>query len=56
MPNRVPHCSECDLMKSYDYVYKCYFCDHEEREDDVGRVGVGNPPKTSPGWCPKRNV
>lgn len=52
--NRVPHCKECDCLKIYDYVYKCYYCDHENRTDDIGKLGVDYPPKTSPKWCPKR--
>lgn len=54
MENRVPHCSECEFLKYIDYAYKNYYCDHEDRENDMGYVGVDNPPKTSPVWCPKR--
>ena len=35
-------------------MYKNYYCDHEDRENDMGYVSVDNPPKTSPIWCPKR--
>ncbi len=52
--NRVPQCNECKFMKMYDYRYKNYYCDHEKRYDDLGRLGVGYPPKTSPAWCPLR--
>ena len=52
--NRVPHCSECEFMKMYDYTYKNYYCDHEDRIDDMGKLGVDHPPKTSPVWCPLR--
>ena len=51
---RVPHCSECEFMKMYDYVYKNYYCDHDNRIDDMGKLGVDHPPKTSPIWCPLR--
>lgn len=54
MLNKVPHCSECEYMKCIDFAYKNYYCDHEERQDDMGYVGVDKPPKTSPEWCPKR--
>jgi hypothetical protein len=54
MANRVPHCSECEYLKCVDYMYKNYYCDHEYRTDDMGKVGVDNPPETSPAWCPKR--
>ena len=52
--NRVPHCNECDYLRIYDHVYTCYYCDHEDRENDMGSLGVDHPPKTSPKWCPKR--
>lgn len=54
MANKVPHCSGCEYLKYIDYAYKNYYCDHEDRTDDMGYVGVDNPPKTSPVWCPKR--
>lgn len=67
--NTVPHCSECEFLKMYDFMtnvkntcdfsherfkYKNYYCDHEDRSDDMGKLGVDYPPKTSPEWCPKR--
>lgn len=52
--DRVQHCSDCEFMKMYDYVYRNYYCDHEYRTDDMGKLGVNHPPKTSPKWCPKR--
>lgn len=52
--NRVPHCCECEYLKCIGIMYKNYYCDHEGRCDDMGKVGVDNPPVTSPVWCPKR--
>ncbi len=52
--NKVPHCSECEYLKMYDYIYKNYYCDNEDRTDDMGKLGVDHPPKTSPKWCPLR--
>ena len=54
MANKVPHCSEREFLKCMDYAYKNYYCDHEERENDMGYVGVDPPPVTSPVRCPKR--
>lgn len=51
---KVPQCSGCEFMKMYDYAYKNYYCDHEDRIDDMGRLGSGHLPKTSPVWCPLR--
>lgn len=52
--NRVPHCAECDFMRLYDYSNRICYCDHAERIDDMGKLGVDHPPKISPDWCPLR--
>lgn len=54
MMSVIPRCSECDFLKIYDYTYKCYYCDHDNRIDDMGKISVNYPPKVSPEWCPKR--
>ena len=41
-------------MRMYDYGNKIYYCDHEDRTDDKGKLYVTHPPKTSPVWCPLR--
>lgn len=51
---RVPHCTECQFMKMYDITYKNYYCDNEYRTNEMGKLGVDYPPKTSPKWCPLR--
>lgn len=56
LSKRVPHCEGCEYVKCIDYVYKNYYCDNEDRTDDMGKLGVDNPPKTSPKWCPKRKI
>ena len=52
--DRVSHCAKCEFMKMYDYGNRIYYCDHEERIDDMGKLSVDHPPKTSPEWCPLR--
>ena len=52
--NRMQNCAECDFMKKYDYGNKIYYCDHEDRIDDMGKLSVDHPTKTSPEWCPLR--
>ena len=52
--NRVPHCAECEYMKKYDYGKKIYYCDHTDRIDDMGKLGVEDLPEGSPAWCPLR--
>lgn len=51
---KVPHCSECEFMKKYDYGNKIYYCDHADRTDDMGKLSADVPLKTSPVWCPLR--
>ena len=48
-------CKKCKFRKRYDYGKKIYYCDHENRIDDMGKLGVGEIPEGSPEWCPMRN-
>ena len=52
--NKVPHCSECEYMRMYDYTYKNHYCDHEDRIDDMGKLSMDNLMDASPEWCPLR--
>lgn len=52
--NKVQNCAECEFMKKYNYGNKIYYCNHEDRTDDIGKVGVEHLPKISPEWCPLR--
>lgn len=47
-------CSECKFMKMYDYGNRIYYCDHEDRTDEMGKLGVGDVPGICPEWCPLR--
>lgn len=46
------NCAECDFMRMYNYGNKIYYCNHPDRIDDMGKLSVDDPPKTSPEWCP----
>ncbi len=48
-------CSECEFMRMYNYGNKIYYCDHEDRLDDMGKLGVDHLPETSPEWCPVKS-
>lgn len=53
--NRVPHCSDCERCKSMYFIFDDYYCCEENEPTQVyGLLGVDNPQKTSPVWCPKR--
>lgn len=49
------HCrAECEFMKNYEYDKKIYYCDHPDRIDDMGKLGIDELPQKSPEWCPLR--
>lgn len=52
--NRTQNCAGCEFMKMYDYGKKIYYCDHEGRIDDMGKLSAESLPWTSPVWCPLR--
>lgn len=41
--NKEKNCTECDFIKMYDYGNKIYYCYHEGRTDDMGKLGVKVP-------------
>ena len=47
-------CSECEFMKMYDYGNRIYYCDHEDRTDEMGKLGVGDISRVCPEWCSLR--
>lgn len=47
-------CSECENMKAYDYGNRIYYCDHEDRTDEMGKLSIGDVPRICPEWCPLR--
>ena len=52
--HRTQNCVECEFMRMYDYGNKIYYCDHVDRTDDMGKLGVAKLPEGSPVWCPLR--
>ena len=50
--NKILNCSVCEFKKMFNYGNKIYYCDNEDRIDDMGKLGVGDVSKTSPEWCP----
>ena len=53
--NKAKNCTECEFMKMYNYGSRIYYCDNEDRIDDIGKLSVDDPPKASPEWCPLIN-
>lgn len=51
-PDKEIGCSRCGFMREYGYGRKIYYCDHGNRIDDMGKIGVGGLPGTVPEWCP----
>lgn len=54
--NKVPECKECEYVRMYDYRKRIYYCDNEDRTDDMGKLGEKYLHKTSPEWCPLRKI
>lgn len=52
MSDRKQNCSKCRYLKCYAIVYQNYYCDHEDRTDDMGKLIEENLKIESPEWCP----
>ena len=50
--SKIYNCDQCKYIKIYDYGKRLYYCDHVDRNDDMGKLGVGELPERSPKWCP----
>lgn len=48
-----PNCKTCDSLKCYAVRKQIYYCDNEDRTDEMGKLGT-ELPTTSAEWCPKR--
>lgn len=53
MSDRKQNCSKCRYLKCYAIVYQNYYCDHEDRTDDMGKLTEENLKIESPEWCPR---
>ena len=47
-------CGKSEYIRMYDYGKRIYYCDHEDRIDDMGKLGEGELPDENPEWCPLR--
>lgn len=47
-------CTECEYIKCYAVRKQIFYCDHEKRADDMGKLGEDKLPDVSPEWCPKK--
>ena len=53
MSNKIQNCSKCRYLKCYAIVYQNYYCDHDDRTDDMGELTEENLKIESPEWCPR---
>ena len=53
MSHKIQNCSKCRYLKCYAIVYQNYYCDHEDRTDDMGKLTEENLKIESPEWCPR---
>ena len=49
---KVHNCDRCESIRMYDNGKRIYYCDNEDRADDMGKIGVGDIPEICPEWCP----
>lgn len=52
--NQGKNCNGCEYVKCIAINRTMYYCNHEERIDDMGKLGVDYLPETRPNWCPKK--
>lgn len=45
-------CDECEFAVQCNYGNENYYCNHEERTDDMGKLSMENLIEESPVWCP----
>ena len=48
-------CAECQYMRMFNYGKRIYYCDHEDRDNGMGKLRVEELPKENLEWCPFRN-
>lgn len=54
MSNTVKPCAECEYLKCIAISRKMYYCNNDDRVDDMGKLGENELPKDNPLWCPLR--
>lgn len=47
-------CKNCRYVKYIAISKQMYYCDNENRTDDMGKLGENELPETVPEWCPLR--
>ncbi len=52
--DRAQNCAECEFARMYDFGSRIYYCDHANRTDDMGKLGVDGLAGGRPEWCPLR--
>lgn len=53
--DKIISCRECENRKIYDYGNRIYYCDNEDRTNEMGKLSVGDVPGICPDWCPLRD-
>lgn len=46
------NCKNCKYLKCYAINHQIYFCDNDNRIDDIGKLSVDRKPEDAPKWCP----
>ena len=45
-------CKNCKYLKCYAIDHQIYFCNHDNRIDDIGKLSIDKEPEDALEWCP----
>ena len=46
------NCKNCKYLKCYAINHQIYYCDNDNRIDDIGKLSIDKEPEGAPEWCP----
>ena len=52
--NQELSCNGCEFLKCIAVQQQIYYCDNEDRVNDMGKLGTDRLPDRIPAWCPRR--
>lgn len=45
-------CKNCKYLRCYAINHQIYYCDNDDRIDDIGKLSIDKEPGDAPEWCP----
>lgn len=56
MERKNNNCGGCEFVKNISSVHNNFYCDNEDRIDDMGFLGEDELPDCVPEWCPLKEL